>query len=226
VTGDDTCWTLIEGAARGPGEARETFASRYLPSVRAYLRARWRDPSLRQEVDDAAQEVFLDLLREGGALARVDPGRPGGFRAYLRGVVRTVALRVETREARRHARGEWHPPDLDALPADDESLSRTFDREWARTVVREAGFRHEKRARAAGDAAMQRREILRLRFQEGVPIREIAERWGTDPARLHHDYARARAEFLEALVAVVSAYHPGPPGEVRRECEHLLALLG
>ena len=223
---DSTIWTIIRRACEGDAEAREDFARTYLPAVRAYLRARWAGRPVRHEVDDATQEVFLDLLRDGGALERLDMSRPGGFRPYLRGVVRTVALRVETREARRHEKGLWHPRDLDAIPADDDSLARAFDRAWARTVIREAGRHHEERARAKGEDAVARREILRLRFQEGLPIRVIAARRGEDPARVHHYYARARAEFLEALEAVVSDYHSGTPAEISRECEHLLALLG
>jgi len=227
VTGEDsTVWTVVRQAAAGDAAAREEFARRYRPAVQAYLAARWAGRSFAREVDDATQEVFVDLLRQGGALDRVDSTREGGFRAYLRGVARTVALRVETREARRHGRGEWHPPDLDALPADDEALSRVFDRAWARGVVREAGALHERNARARGEDAVRRREILRLRFQEGLPIREIAARWNADPARVHHEYARARAEFLEALETVVAAQEGGTPAEVRRECERLLAHLG
>ena len=49
---------------------------------------------------------------------------------------------------------------------------------------------------------------------------------GRGPGSPHHDYARARAEFLEALEAVVADHNSGTPAAIRRECEHLLALLG
>src|SRR5262249_29726394 len=117
------------------------------------------------------QEVFLACLRPGGALDRLDPDRPGGFRPFLYGVVRNVALHVETRQARER------PPadvDLDRLPADDPGLSRLFDRAWARALMREAGDLQAEQARAKGPAAVRRVELLRLRFQEGLPVREIA----------------------------------------------------
>ena len=68
----ETCWTLIQSAARGRDAAREDFARRYLPVVRAYLSERWRSTYLADEVDDAIQEVFLECFRESGALEHAD----------------------------------------------------------------------------------------------------------------------------------------------------------
>jgi RNA polymerase sigma-70 factor (ECF subfamily) len=74
--------------------------------------------------------------------------------------------------------------------------------------------------------ALRRVELLRLRFHEGLPIREIARRWRDDPATLHREYARAREEFKEALIGVMAFHHPGSPAQAERECAELLALLG
>ena len=49
---------------------------------------------------------------------------------------------------------------------------------------------------------------------------------GEDPARVHHQYAKGRMEFREALVEVVAEHLPGPPEAVEAECERLLDLLG
>ena len=43
------------------------------------------------ELEDVVQEVFVTCFKEDGPLSRADPERPGGFRAYLYGVVRNVA---------------------------------------------------------------------------------------------------------------------------------------
>jgi RNA polymerase sigma-70 factor (ECF subfamily) len=223
VTGDDTCWTIIEGAARGPGAARDNFASRYLPAVKAYLRARWRDPSLRQEVDDAAQEVFLECFR--GALDRVGRDGRAGFRAFLYGIVRNVARRFEERRAAHRVRDGAERLPSSAVPADEASLSVIFDRAWAESVLARARALLESRAMEDGDDARRRVELLRLRLEEDVPIREIALRWNADPARLHHDYARARSEFKAALLDVVATEHSGTPGDVRRECVHLASYF-
>src|SRR4051794_37515406 len=96
---DLTCWTVIRGAARGDARDRDDFARRYEPVVRAYLTARWRSSGRLGWLDDAVQEVFVECFRRGGALDRVEPDRPGGFRAFLYGVVRIVALRAESAKA-------------------------------------------------------------------------------------------------------------------------------
>ena len=106
------------------GPRRERFARVYLPAVRAYLAARWRIGT--REVDDVAQDVFVKCFKANGLLAKADATRPGGFRAFLFGAVRNVALRREA---------GWRPAGrLPAdLPADEPTLSRAFDRTWARS---------------------------------------------------------------------------------------------
>jgi RNA polymerase sigma-70 factor (ECF subfamily) len=217
-----TCWTLLRAAAGGAAREREDFARRYAPVLRAYLAARWRGSPLRQDLDDAVQDVFVECLRPGGALDRLDPARSGGFRAFLLGVARNVALRRESRRPREHA--AFSPP-LDDVADDHSSLSRVFDRAWAKAVLREAARLQEDRARAGGEAALRRVELLRLRFHEGLPVRDIARLWGADAAVLHHEYARAREEFRAALLAVLAFHHGGDAAAAGDECRELLALL-
>ena len=68
--------------------------------------------------------------------------------------------------------------------------------------------------------------ILRLRFEQGLPIREIAALWKVDAAKLHHEYAKARNEFREALVEVVAFHTPGSKSEVERQTAELIELAG
>jgi len=211
-----TCWTEIRGAAAGRENDRDAFVRRYETVIRAYLAARWRGSPLVGEIDDGAQEVFVECFN--GALGRADPDRP--FRAFLFGVIKNVARRVE------HARARAGLPLHSSfeLPAREKSLSGVFDRAWAKALVQQAA--RLQRDRAKGDErATKRVEILRLRFQENLPIRAIAERWGDDPARLHHQYAAAREEFRAALGEVVAEHQPGDPGEVERECRRLIAFF-
>lgn len=215
VTADATCWTLIRDASAGDRAARERFARTYLPVVRSYLAARWR--GLPLDVDDAAQDVFVECFRTGGALAKADAERPGGFRAFLLGVVRNVARRHEAKPRR----GQPLDPQL---AADDPSLSRAFDRAWAHALLREA-VRMQKDA-ADSEAARRRVELLRLRFHDGRPIRDIAKLWNVEAAKLHHEYATAREEFRQALHQVVAFHNPGATnGEIDQACEELLAAV-
>jgi RNA polymerase sigma-70 factor (ECF subfamily) len=220
---ESTCWTVIHAAAAGdPGERAE-FARRYGPVIRTYLAARWRSSPCRQDLDDAVQELFVECFKPAGVLARAEQGR-GDFRPFLFGVVRNVALRLERLRGRDTPSAD--PLDLDAVADDGPSASRAFERAWATALFREAGRLQEQRAAERGEAACRRVELLRLRFQDGLPIREIARRWGTDTAGLHHEYAKARREFKAALVEVVAFHHPGTTAEVEQECANLLTSLG
>ncbi len=223
ASSDSTCWNVIQAAAQGHLRARDDFATRYAPVIRSYLRARWQGTRYMAELDDAVQEVFVDCFRERGTLSRFERERAGGFRAFLYGVTRIVALRFE-RSARRDG-----PPcvvDPDDLEADAPSLSRVFDRAWATAILSEAARLQEERAQANGADAMRRVELLQARFREDLPIREIARRWEVAPDRLHKEYARARREFEAALVEVVARHHPGNAADVQRQCVALIDLLG
>jgi RNA polymerase sigma factor (sigma-70 family) len=222
--GESTCWMVIEAAAAGCAAERAAFAERYQPAIRAYLTARWRNTRYLQVLDDAVQEVFVACFQPDGLLARAERDRPSGFRAFLYGVVRNVARRLEARYGRDQQAAD--DVDLDQFPADEESQARMFDRAWARSLLREAAQRQEEHARRAGAASLRRVELLRLRFHEGLPIRAIAARWQIDAATLHHEYAKARQEFKAALASVVAFHHPGTPADIERECANLLSLLG
>jgi RNA polymerase sigma-70 factor (ECF subfamily) len=222
---DSTCWTLLRDAAAGGEASRAEFAARYAPVVRAYLAARWRGSKLLRELDDTVQDIFFECLREGGLLDRARADRTGGFRAFLYGAARNVALRAEARWARQRAREPGEVVDLERVADGGEALSRVYDRAWARAVVREAAERQSALAAQRGEAALRRVELLRLRFHDGIPIREIAGRWGLETAALHHEYARARQEFRGALRDVVAFHHPGSDAEIDRACAQLTALL-
>ncbi len=222
----ETSWTLIRGAAAGSASSRDLFALRYMPAVRAYLQSRWRGRPISHELEDTAQEIFVHCFRDGGALVRVDADRPGGFRAFLYGIVRKMALTVEARRAREHERCADAQLEPEVLVAREASLSRVFDRAWALAVMKEAGELHRSRASEQGPRHERRVELLRLRFEEGKAIREIAEDWKMEPAKLHHEYADARSDFSAALFDVIAEHQGGSGESVERECDELLALLG
>jgi RNA polymerase sigma-70 factor (ECF subfamily) len=215
---ESTCWTVIRAAAAGSPADREEVGRRYLGVVRAYLAARWRGSDLRPDLDDAVQEVFVECFRQGGALEAAGAGRVPSFRAFLYGVVRNVARRFESRPKRPAGL-------LPDIPANEESLSRLFERTWAQAIMAEAAQLQRRQAAQRGPAAVQRVELLRLRFEENLPIRAIAERWGVPAAELHHSYAQARKEFKAALLEVVAFHCPGSPAEVEEEAASLLRSL-
>ena len=216
---------MIDAAADGDCRQREAFAKCYGFVIRAYLKARWKSLQLYQEVDDAAQDVFAECFRDDGPLDKVERERAGGFRPFLYGVVRNIARRIEQKHvSEKH--GRVSGVELDAYPADTPELSKSFEQAWAQAMMRQAADLQKLRAQQQGGESLQRVELLRLRFQHGLPIREIAVKWGVDPAQLHREYAKARNEFREALTEVVALNLPNAQEAVETECRSLLAALG
>ena len=208
---------MIRDAAAGDSDARRAFARIYEPVVIAYLRIRWHGRARRADLSDAAQDVFVECLRPAGALSNADSDR-GGFRGYLYGVVRNVAARYESKRT------------MDCLAteprSDESSLGHSFDRAFARSIMKEASRVQAANAELAGAAAIRRVELLRLRFQELLPIREIAVLWNEDPARLHHEHATARREFRESLQSVVKFHYPDATDlEIIDRCSELIGML-
>ena len=227
VTANETSWSLVEEAARGAHDARDAISHLYLPVVESYFRARWARSALRESIDDAVQDVFMDLLRAGGTLERARrESEGGGFRAFLSGVARNIALRHEERfAARRQREAALDTGVAQDLVDGDGAPPEALDRAWAQAMMRAARERQAQRAEEAGGEALRRVELLRLRFVEGLPIRDIAALWRDAPERVHRAYAEARREFAAALEATVAEHHPGTAADVRRECAHLLGLL-
>lgn len=211
---------MIESARAGEAGAQDQFARLYAPVVRAYFSARWQAPPLRDEIDDGVQEVFIDCLRDDGALGRSDPARP--FRPFLFGVARTVALRFEQRSGRRD---DVTGLDDKALEARETHLSVAFDRAFALQVMREASEVQQAHARDDGGVKQRRVELLELRFQRGLTIPEIAKLWNEDAARVHHMYSDARDDFRAALREVVARRCGVAPGDLERECDWMLDVL-
>jgi RNA polymerase sigma-70 factor (ECF subfamily) len=221
---DETIWTLIERAGSGDAGPRNDFVRVYLPLVRSYLGERWRGGRLASEIEDAAQDALIECLKEGGLLERAERGRPRGFRAFLFGAVRNVARRYEAAQA-----APTRPHTESSMPSDsratDDGLGGLLDREWARTLMREAAEHHRRTALVRGATAREGVELLRLRFEEGLAIRDIARRWGREAAEVHRRYRQARQEFQRSLRRVV-AFHQPETAEIDQECRRLLELLG
>ncbi len=218
------CWTMLRAAAVGDASAKSMFARSYTAPIRAYLGHRWRNSRLAAAIDDALQDVFVECIEPGGAIERADPTN-GEFRALLYAVVRNVARRHEERAARTdQVTGSVH---LDDLPDRAEALSRFFDRSWAEAIVREAILRHARIARCSDVEARRRYRVLRLRHQDGLPIREIAARLEEASIEaVHNAYRRALREFREHLRATVAHHTGAAPDALDAECRRVTELLG
>ena len=74
-------------------------------------------------------------------------------------------------------------------------------------------------------AAQRRVQLLQLRFEENLPIRDIAKRWNVEAKELHREYAKAGREFKAMLRLVVGLAEHCAPEHLERECDRLLAML-
>lgn len=219
VSGQETCWTLIDAAAAGSESQRAEFVRLYQPVAASYFQSRWASSPLRSDVDDAVQDLFIECFRQEGVLERVACERPEGFRKFFHGVLRNIALRRETRRQ----------PEAMLLadqPDEQTRCSQAFDRAWARLILAEATRLHAEAAAREGPRELRRVELLRLRFQEGLPIREIAALWNEDPANVHHEYATARKEFSAALRQALAFQNPNAtPEQLNATFREFLQLL-
>ena len=114
---------------------------------------------------------------------------------------------------------------MSAIAGEGTAMQRDYD--YA-SAIHFADLRSpESVGREAGERAVKRVELLRLRFQERLPIRAIAERWNEDAAKLHREYATAREEFRAALRTVAAFHQPTATGdELDDACRELLAIVG
>lgn len=215
----------MRSAASGDEASRATYCGLYGPVIRAYLAARWRLPSDHEEVADAAQEVFLQCFKPGGALLRADSDREGGFRAFLYGITRNVAGTVEAARLRRRRERGGGADDIDMVASDESTVSRVFDRAFAQALTREARSLLASRA-APGSPAAARLRALELMYEHGLPSREIAKATGTDVAAVYPLLTRARKEFKAALLEVLAGYHPDDSKEaLERRCIDVFSAL-
>lgn len=220
---DETCWTLIQAVRGGDTGAKDLFVGRYLAPVRAYLAARWKSGPLAADREDAAQEVFMRCFSESGPLSRVNDVETTGFRAYLYGVCRNVAREFEARRDRDQQESDHS---LEELAARETRLSTAFDRAFARQVMKEARDEFHRRSTEGDETAQRRFELLALRFEQNLPIRDIATRWNQDPARVHKEYARARREYRQSLYDIVARQNPGmTTAQVEAAAKRLLELI-
>lgn len=217
---DVTSWSMIARAAAGGCTDQELFAKRYAPVVRSYFAARWKLGQDHERVQDAVQDVFVECFGSGGALQRANADL-GSFRGFLFGVARRVASSIERRWVRRREFG-GNPQERARSEA---TASMAFDQAWARAIVREAADLAQQRA-AGDEAHVERLRMLRLRFEEGLPPRDIALRLGCEASHVYEKLRQAKHDVRGAFLEVMAAYHPdATEAELKRRCIELAAGL-
>jgi RNA polymerase sigma-70 factor (ECF subfamily) len=171
----------IARAREGDPDAFAAVVRAYAGPIHAHVHRILRR---REDAEDAAQETFLRAYRY---LATYDEARP--FRNWLYRIATNVALNM----LRGRSRGEAAPLDPERPPA-----AATVAPEAERRLAREdawGGVEAEIDAMPPRVAA-----LLRLRYREGMAIREAAEAVGMSEAAAKMALSRARRTLRERLV--------------------------
>lgn len=223
---ETTRWSVVVEAG-GEGEsARDALSAlcrTYHAPVLAYVRARL---TRREEAEDLTQAFFAHVL-EQNLPARADPAR-GKFRAFLQTALRNfLANELEWSRAKRRGGDVLFVPDIasETLADGGPGPEQLFEREWARTVVREAMGRLESEIEHAGKAALfaeLRPYLIESPAAEDYEAvaRSNGMRRGTVAVAVHRMRAR-----LKQLVREVLADTAGNEAEVEEELKHLHGAL-
>lgn len=182
-------------AGRGSEEAFRRLVERYQRPVYSLLVRIVRNP---ESAEDLAQESFVKAWK---ALSRFDPQRK--FSSWLFKIAHNSALDalrrqgVDTVSLDAPIGDSDEPPELPADPAAENPLRRL--------VARDSGRALEA---AIAELRPQYREILLLRFQEGLAYEEIAEVLAIPLGTVKIHIFRARAELARKMK--VLGWDPDP----------------
>jgi RNA polymerase sigma-70 factor (ECF subfamily) len=167
--------TLVDQAQGGNWEAFRVLYERYLPRVHNRLRALIP----QEDVEDLTQEVFLAVVRSLGSF-RGD----SAFSTWLSGITKHKVSDYHRRKAK-HGDTERSLLEEDCLPARD-LLPTVQDRMLVRQILL--------------SLPEQYREVLLLRFAEGLSFKEIAQLLNLSLEATKSLYRRAIAAAHKDLV--------------------------
>ncbi len=176
---------LVDRARRGDGQAFRRLYRLLAPPIEAYVDRRVREPA---DAEDLVARTFEKILAR---LDQFDPSR-GSVRMWAFGIARNLVI-DHHRAAGRSASTD--PILLDHGPAEGEDpLSRLL--------------RDEQNARLLdllGALPPDRRELLALRYGEGLSTRDIAQLLDLGEAAVRQRLSRTRRELERQLAALTAA---------------------
>ncbi len=230
---ETTCWSQVINLCEDGGDAYEAalenLARVYWRPVYAFIRRRGIAPAA---AEDLTQAFFVQMI-ERRSFERLDRER-GSFRGYLCQAVRNFII-GEHRHAHRKRRHPSKPivpvHDLeDAIGGidSDETPEAIYERQWARSVVREAIGRLEKESAARGRETAFRvfeRWVLD-RHDPGAPKNqeELAAEFGLSKAQVNNYIHRGKDAFRRLVRETVADY-VSTEADLERELESLRDAL-
>jgi len=168
--------TLVDQVQNGKWEAFEVLYQRYLPRI--YNRLRALTPL--EDVEDLTQEVFLAVVRSLSSFER-----DSAFSTWLYAIINHKVSDYYRRRGKR------------------EDMERSFDNHEARWLSRDPWPRSEDRTLVRQillRLTERHREVLLLRFAEGLPFKEVAQAMDLSLEATKSLYRRAIAAAHKELV--------------------------
>lgn len=224
-TAPTTQWDLLGDAARGDRVARESFVARYSPFVGLYTSAvAGRLDIPRQDQPDLVQDVFYEIFKDDGVLARVDPKQPRGFRAYLRGVCRNVVFRAVEKRPTRELQPETG--ELDTRAGRSIDPKDLYELAYARLIFREIRRDMQRAATgASGDDAVAMR-IFEGRYFNGHELKDVAFKEGRSYEEAKTLCSRMRKQFEDRVMRRLLEIHGGDDTMAEDEFKDFLRIFG
>lgn len=172
----------VRRAREGDREAFALLVAQTLSPLRAFLARHLRD---RDEVDDLAQDVYVRAWTKIAELRDVEK-----FAGWLWRIARFAAI-DRTRQRSAHHRN------FATTPIEDSVEPAAAEMEAAHWLERE--HLRKRVADCLEELPELPRELLRLRYAEGLGYQEIAECVGLNPTQVKARLARARCKIRGRL---------------------------
>jgi RNA polymerase sigma-70 factor (ECF subfamily) len=169
---------LLEQARRFDPDALRALHNRLYEPVYRYVHFKVSDP---QASEDLTSEVFLRMLEalKQGKMWNTTPD------AWIFGIARNVVAD--------HYRKASRQPEV----ALDERLAMPDEQNLTQRVI--VAEQHEELARAINGLTDEQREVVLLRFMEGLSINDVAEILGKTPGAVKGLTHRALRALTEAM---------------------------
>ena len=205
----------------------EKLCRTYWYPIYACVRRQGHNPV---EAQDLTQEFFCRLL-SSRSLGGVNPSK-GQFRSFLLAVLRNFLANEWDRVNRLKRGGGYEFFSWDGLapeeryqlePADETPMERSFDRQWAQSLVAETLAR--LRAESAAEGNERRFDVLKTFLSDAdVSYAEAARKLAVSETAVRSAIHRLRQRYAE-LFRLEVANTVARPEDVESEIRHLFGAL-
>jgi RNA polymerase sigma-70 factor (ECF subfamily) len=228
-----TQWSLVQEAGDQGSEvssrALEKLCDGYWYPIYVYVRRRGYGP---EDAQDLTQEFFAELIVK--ERVRLADSNKGKFRSFLLAMLNFFLARAWSRAHRQKRGGDYKFVSLDEQMAEARyqfepeasgSPQRSFEREWAVTVLKQTMDSLERECREGGKGTLFR-EVKHVLSgdRSAVKYAEICQRLSMSESALRVAVHRLRHRYGE-LLRVEVAQTLDSDEQVEDELRHLLRAL-